>query len=878
MQTICHSLKTILKVRKGNTALSFCASLWSVHLPALFLVALLFSALFGPALLAPAFFFPGQCKTVWAAQAAQSDSSTTEPNAAPEPPTSVSDAGKLEEILRKSLTALGGEEAIAKMAANFCVFGKEFDDVGDLEKAQSSQLDALKGAGASSYRLLRKGAKWRFDHERAGGASGAAGTSGESGVNNWTEGFNGEAAWVQASGKTEDAVMDTAKLLNFESTLPASFLLEAARSLGGQGSGSDLQVTLDGKAKFHDSQCYQIVFSSAAAGESFTLYVEEKSYTVEGLSFKLGGGDNAHGGSRDIEILYLEYRPVAGSLYPYKKVRMVGTAAQHVYVVSDINTNQVPNDHDFDRPGGSFKLSKTIVIPFDYAQKELLVKGRLNNGEEMDFLFDTGASDTIIDRRVAAESFLLKEGTADMRVLAGQVTTNTSTIGRLEIGNLIVNDIEAKILDLSSQSRHLGRRLGGIIGINVISKFVVTIDYGKSTLTINDADSFVRPEDALAVTFLQKSAPVVKVKLMGKDDVNMLVDTGAAFNNLPAAVASHYAVEGSGRHTVEGEGLGGRSVRLGKVTVDSVAIAGRPVRKVEFTYTLPDAAAAAVSKGNDPGKQESGGFFQTGNSLGILGNPFWENFLVIIDYKFQRMLLKPSSVLRVRSDIEKSIESGDRALIERREFRGAEAGYQRALAIALANGDKKNEARVFGRIGILRRVMAKDLNRPEHSKAAYDYFVKAQELAKKVGATEIEGRILADWSLLYLDNGQAENAIQTMDRALILAPQDPDVNVDCAVHLSHARRYPEMQRYIERALFLDPSNWQALWFQVKLSETFADTAKMISTLKEIVRYFPWSKVAQDKLRIYEPAAVPAPASNAAPPAVRSGAQPQAVLH
>lgn len=803
------------------------------------------------------------------ALAAQSDSASSPATTGQEAPASPVEPGQLEEILSKSLTALGGEESIARLAANYCVFGKEFEDIGDLDKV--NQLDSH-AAGVSSYRLLRKGAKWRFDHERASGASG------DSRVNNWTEGFTGEAAWVQASGKTEDAVMDNARLLNMESTLPASFLLEAARSLSGQGGGGDLKVTLGGKTNFHDSPCYRIVFSSAAAGENFSLYVEEKSFTVLGLTFQLGGGT---GGIKDVEILYLEYRPVAGSLYPYKEVRMVGKSAQHAYIVSDVNTNQVGNDHDFDRPGGSFKLSKTIVIPFDYAQKELLVKGRLNNGEEMDFLFDTGASDTIIDRRVAAENFLLKEGQADMRVLAGRVTTSTSSIGRLELGNLIVNDIEAKILDLSSQSRHLGRRLGGIIGINVISKFVVTIDYGKSTLTINDSDSFVRPTDALVVTFLQKSAPVVKIKLMGKEDVMMLVDTGAAFNNLPAVVASHYAGEASARHTVEGEGLGGRSVRLGKVTVESVAIAGRPVHKVEFTYTLPDPAASGVSipaqpYGREEAKQESGGFFQTGNNLGILGNPFWENFLVILDYKFQRMLLKPSAVLRVRSDIEKSIESGDRALIERREFRGAEAGYQRALAIATANGDRKNEARVLGRIGSLRRIMAKDLSRPEHSKAAYDYFVRAQEMAKKAGATEIEGRILADWSLLYLDGGQIDNAKQTMDRAMVLAPQDPDVNVDCAVHLSRARRFPEMQRYVERALFLDPSNWQALWYQVKLSETFADVPKMVSTLKEIVRYFPWSKIAQDKLRQVDPAsAPPAPpaAPSSAPPMVRPLVQP-----
>jgi hypothetical protein len=143
--------------------------------------------------------------------------------------------------------------------------------------------------------------------------------------------------------------------------------------------------------------------------------------------------------------------------------------------------------------------------------------------------------------------------------------------------------------------------------------------------------------------------------------------------------------------------------------------------------------------------------------------------------------------------------------------------------------------------------MAKDLNRPEHAKAAYQYFVRAQELAKKSGARDVEGRILADWSLLYSDNGQKAIAKQAIDRALVLAPQDANVNVDCAVHLYRAKLFPEMQRYVEKALFLEPSNWSALWYQVKLSENFQDLPRVVATLREILRFYPWSKVAQDKM-------------------------------
>jgi predicted aspartyl protease len=760
----------------------------------------------------------------------------------------------LNDLLAKSLTAYGGEENVAQLASGFSIFGKEYDNVSqdsgaglDLSQVESRPSDA-------SFRLIRKGVRWRLDHERGNALNNGAAVT-------LTEGFNGEVPWVHAgarsSSKAEDLQVESAKLLNLETTLPATFVMEGLRLA--QTNAVD-QIAYKGQANLRGTPVWNVQFNSPNGTDSFTLAIEQNNYMVVAVSFDLGEGSK-----KRVSLEYSQYQPSAGSLYPHRFVRRVDEKVELVRITSDLSANSKIKDSEFDRPGGTFHLSRTITVPFDYGQREILVKGRLNNGEELDFLFDTGASDTIIDRRVAAENYLLKEGLAGMQALSGSVMTNTSTIGRLELGNLIVNDIDARILDLSPQSRHLGRRLGGIIGTNVISKFVVGVDYGKATLSFYDADSFSLPSDCAAVTFARRSAPVVKVKLNGREDVMMLVDTGAAFNNLPPSVAARYST-GENKHVTEGTGLDGRPVKLGRVIVDNVVLAGKTVKRVDFTYTL--SLPSNPTSGKTEQKSDSG-FFQTSN-LGILGNPFLENFFVYFDYKFQRMLIRPSAVVKTRSIIDQAIAAGDDQLVQKRDFRLAELNYNKALLSATASGDKKNEARLLGRFGNLRRMMAKDLGRPEHSKASYDYFVRAQDLAKKVGSTEIEGRILADWSLLYLDGNQAVSAKQTIDRALQLTPQDANVNIDYAVHLFRARRFPEMQRYVEKALFLDHSNWQALWYQVKLSEMFGDSPKVISTLKEILRHYPWSKTAQDKLKQFLPPPVapgtPAiPATGATPP-------------
>lgn len=765
----------------------------------------------------------------------------------------------LSEILAKSLTAYGGESSVAQIASGFSVFGREYHLPG-LENLTEN----LGGATAdSSFRLLRKGPKWRLDHEGSAGP-------------NLTEGFTGDNAWAQSGGHVHDLQLANARLLNFETTLPAAFVLEGVKALRENG-GTALELSLKGKTTYRQIPVWAIEFK--AGDDSFVLYLDQNNYMVTAITAigiaasganSSSGDDSTAAAVKNIALEYSEYRPAGGTVYPHRLARRVDGKIDLLRVCTEMSAQAAAvKDHDFDRPGGTSRLSRSISVPFDYGQREILVKGRLNNGDELDFLVDTGASDTIIDRRVAAESFLLKEGVADLRALGGLVQTNTTTIGRLELGNLIVNDIDARILDLSSQSRHLGRRLGGIIGTNIISRYVVAIEYAKGTVTFFDADTFSPAADLVAVPFSRRSAPVVKVRLNGKEEVQMLVDTGAAFNNLPSAVAARYSQDAN-HHATEGTGLDGRPVKLGRVSVDTVSIGGKPVRRVDFTYTL------GQTGGSQSGKQAAdSGFFQSTN-LGILGNPFLENFQLLIDYKYQRLLIRQSTALKKKSDIEQALASGDEELVQKRDFRQTEAFYNKALLLATTGGDKRNEARALGRFGNLRRIMAKDLGRPEHSKTSYDYYVRAQAMAKKLGATEIEGRILADWSLLYLDDNQMVAAKQTMDRALQLAPQDPAVNVDCAVHLFKARRFPEMQRYVDQALFLDPSNWQALWYQVKLSETFGDYARVVSTLKEIQRFYPNSKVAQEKLKILQPGtapnsnSVPAGTGNMAPSLTQTG--------
>jgi tetratricopeptide (TPR) repeat protein len=211
------------------------------------------------------------------------------------------------------------------------------------------------------------------------------------------------------------------------------------------------------------------------------------------------------------------------------------------------------------------------------------------------------------------------------------------------------------------------------------------------------------------------------------------------------------------------------------------------------------------------------------------------------------VFLAPNVVQQTADQIATSTTTGDDKLIIQRDYRGAEVAYQRALSLAVTAHDTNAQARLLGRLGNLHRVMAKDLRRPEQTRVAYDYFNKAQAAINKTRDRETHARILADWSLLYSDNGQHNEARSAIESALSMSPNDPFVNVDYAVQLYRSKSYPQMQQYVDKTLFLDPANWQALWYQVKLAELYNDQGRVKSTLKEILRFYPWSKLAAQKL-------------------------------
>ena len=147
---------------------------------------------------------------------------------------------------------------------------------------------------------------------------------------------------------------------------------------------------------------------------------------------------------------------------------------------------------------GSVRTSSSpkdgIRFRIDGSRPLLIVKVCVNGKGPFNFILDTGASLSVISPEVlkrAGPGGPLRSAKAFGAT--GSTDVKLTRIGQLRIGTVAIADIEVAVMDLDALSRTTRRKLGGIIGYNVLRRYRITIDYPKGVLFLRRPRSAVKP-------------------------------------------------------------------------------------------------------------------------------------------------------------------------------------------------------------------------------------------------------------------------------------------------------------------------------------------------------------------------------------------------
>jgi predicted aspartyl protease len=121
----------------------------------------------------------------------------------------------------------------------------------------------------------------------------------------------------------------------------------------------------------------------------------------------------------------------------------------------------------------------TIVVPVMMNGSSVIVPVILNGVLRANLALDTGATVTVVSRRIAKSLALTPSGTSKVGTVGGLVTLPFARLGSLKVGDAEVQDLVISIHDFS-----LDPRIEGLLGLNFLKNFHFSLDAKRNLLLL----------------------------------------------------------------------------------------------------------------------------------------------------------------------------------------------------------------------------------------------------------------------------------------------------------------------------------------------------------------------------------------------------------
>ena len=289
-------------------------------------------------------------------------------------------------------------------------------------------------------------------------------------------------------------------------------------------------------------------------------------------------------------------------------------------------------------PAGSVKWLKqdgVARLPFRYSGRHLWLKASINGAPPADFLYDTGASITVIDSSYAAKMGLATQGRMEASGAGSSGGASFASVRTLRVASddgdgVEMTDQKVGVLAVNALlAPFFWRECAGVLGYGFISQFVNEIDYDRGVLVLRDPASFKYEGKGRKLAMgLAGTVPVVKMKLNGslEGDYRLDVGSNSTVDIHGPFVKKHGLDRASGRKIkTMGAGFGGA---FGSTLTRLERIDIGPFGWNDPIVSLSGATAGALA---------------SEDYAGNIGNQILERFKCTLDYDHHAVYLEPGS-------------------------------------------------------------------------------------------------------------------------------------------------------------------------------------------------------------------------------------------
>ncbi|MBL0358307.1 MAG: retropepsin-like domain-containing protein [Chitinophagaceae bacterium] len=269
------------------------------------------------------------------------------------------------------------------------------------------------------------------------------------------------------------------------------------------------------------------------------------------------------------------------------------------------------------------------TIPFTLGNDHYIhIKGKVNNTEILDFIFDSGAGTCVINERGQKIAKIKLDGQTDGEGSSGFTVEQTSSSNHLQLSSLNWKNLSFTYIDYKGSIN-----TDGVLGYNIFEDKVIEIDYEKNLLIVHNK---------------------IPANITGYSKQNIKHDLNGTFiqatlNNGTKDFTAWYLFDTGGSLTIEVGGdyatnsnLYGTMKNLGKSNATGNGkgffqneIVELPILKL-FGFAIPNVPIHIASSDKS--------FY---GEAGIIGNNVLKRFNTFIDYPNATIYLKPNNLMNL---------------------------------------------------------------------------------------------------------------------------------------------------------------------------------------------------------------------------------------
>ena len=271
-----------------------------------------------------------------------------------------------------------------------------------------------------------------------------------------------------------------------------------------------------------------------------------------------------------------------------------------------------------------------LRVPFELSNDLIVLKVRVNKSRPLNFLFDTGASISVIDPQAARALRLRAKGKLKLAATGGSVQSGLIGPVSLSVAGVEVFNQSLATIDLKGAAPLFGFKIDGIIGHDFINSFVVEIDYASGLMNLYEPQNYKYSGagQSIPIEIVEKT-PYVRgrVVLNGREPIEgkFEVDTGGTgILNLNTPFVNKHNMLQTLAKQVQNKlgGAGGLSAAV-KAHVPAIELG-------PFAIKNPLVVFAQGTEGSE-GSAESDGTFNNG---------FFSQFKMILNYSRSQIILE----------------------------------------------------------------------------------------------------------------------------------------------------------------------------------------------------------------------------------------------